>query len=405
VADRVRIWVGIDVGKSAHHACAVDETGKVVFSQRLINSQAAIEQVIIRASKSADDVRWAVDMTSGSAGLLVALLVATEQPVAYVTGRMVNRMAGAFGGESKSDAKDARVIAETVRLRSDIASISAPDQLVAELQVLTARRADLAGDWVRGVNRLRDMLAGIFPALESALDYSTRGPLILLTAFQTPAHLRAAGHEGIAQHLADHGLRTTIVTKVSGRAVKAAAEQTVVLPAEAATAPLIARLSRQLLDLDREMKDLTKQITRTFREHPQAEIIESLPGLGPILGAEFLVATSGDLNVFGTPSKLAAFAGLAPASRDSGRVQGNLHRPQRYHRGLRRVFYMAALCSSMHNGLSKTFYQRKRAEGKHHTQALIALARRLIDVLWALLRDNRPFTATAPQAATTPAAA
>jgi transposase len=151
-------------------------------------------------------------------------------------------------------------------------------------------------------------------------------------------------------------------------------------------------------------KDLTKQITGTFREHPQAGVIESLPGLGPILGAEFVAATSGDLNVFGTPSRLAAFAGLAPASRDSGRIQGNLHRPQRYHRGLRRVFYMAALCSSMHDGLSQTFYRRKRAEGKHHIQALIALARRLVDVLWALLRDNRPFTSAAPQT-TAPATA
>jgi hypothetical protein len=71
VADRARIWVGVDVGKAAHHVCAVDETGEVVFSQRLINSQAAIEQAIIRASEAADDVRWAVggghDLRGGGA--------------------------------------------------------------------------------------------------------------------------------------------------------------------------------------------------------------------------------------------------------------------------------------------------------------------------------------------------
>lgn len=270
--------------------------------------------------------------------------------------------------------------------------------------MLTVRRADLAQDRVRGVNRLWDMLAGIFPALEAALDYSTPEPLILLTAFQAPAHLRAAGQEGMAGHLTAHGLRTTIVANVTGNALKAAAEQTVALSAEAATTPLIARRARRLPDLDREIKDLAEQITHTFREHPRAEIIESLPGLGPIPGAKLLAATGGDLAAFGTPSRLAAFAGLAPASRDSGRIQNNLHRPQRYHRGLRRVFYRAALCSSMHNELSKTFYRRKRTEGKHHSQAPIALPRRLIDILWALPRDNRPFTPTPPQATQTTAA-
>ena len=81
----------------------------------------------------------------------------------------------------------------------------------------------------------------------------------------------------------------------------------------------------------------------------------------------------------------------APVPRDSGRVRGNLHRPKRYHRGLRRVFYMAALSAIRPDGPSRTFYQRKRAEGKIHTQALIALARRLVDVIWALLRDGREF--------------
>ena len=75
--------------------------------------------------------------------------------------------------------------------------------------------------------------------------------------------------------------------------------------------------------------------------------------------------------------------------RDSGRVRGNLHRPKRYHRGLRRVFYLAALSAITPRRPSRTFYQRKRAEGKRHIQALIALARRLIDVIWALIRDNR----------------
>jgi hypothetical protein len=75
--------------------------------------------------------------------------------------------------------------------------------------------------------------------------------------------------------------------------------------------------------------------------------------------------------------------------RDSGRVTANLRRPKRYNRKLRRAFYMAALSSLKVNGSSRTFYDKKRGERLIHTQALLALARRLVDVLWALLRDGR----------------
>ena len=84
MAVRERIWVGIDVGKAAHHACAVDVTGKVVFAQKVANGQAGIEAMIARAGKAAVEVSWAVDMTSGAAGLLLALLRATGASVGGV---------------------------------------------------------------------------------------------------------------------------------------------------------------------------------------------------------------------------------------------------------------------------------------------------------------------------------
>lgn len=401
---REKIWVGIDVGKAGHHACAVDATGKVVFSQKVVNGQAAIEAVIARARGKAAEVVWAVDMTSGAAGLLLTLLLATGQPVIYVPGRLVNRMAGAFPGEGKTDAKDARTIAETARLRGDLTPVTSPDEIVADLRILTARRDDLMADWVRGVNRLRDLLASVFPSLERAFDYSTRSALILLTGYCTPAGIRDAGAPGLTEHLRTAGAWPQGIPSMVDTALAAADEQTVALPAETTTAPLITRLARQLLDLDREIKDLGKHLADRFGEHPHAGPITSVDGFGPILGAQLLADTGGDLHTaFGNPGRLAAYAGLAPVPRDSGRIRGNLHRPKRYHRGLRRVFYLAALASiKVKNGPSRTFYLRKRGEGKLHTQALIALARRLVDVIWALLRDGREFHRSpqpSPQAA------
>ena len=404
-----KLWVGIDVGKQSHHACAVDEPGKTVFSRKVKNRQAAIEELITRTSAKAGggegEVVWALDMTSGSAALLVALLVGTGQSVLAVPGRLVNRMSGAFAGEGKTDARDARTIAETARLRGDLAPVTVPDQIVGDLQVLTARREDLMADWVRGVNRVRELLGSIFPGLEDAFDYSTRSALILLTGFQTPAQLRTAGVDQVARFLGAQRAWAPGIDAMAATAVAVAGEQDLALPGETVTAPLIARLAGQLLDLDREIKDLDKHLTTRFSEHPQAPIITSIDGFGPILGAELLADTGGDLAAaFGTPDRLAAYTGLAPVPRDSGRVRGNLHRPKRYHRGLRRVFYLAAFSAIKQPGSpSRTYYQRKRAEGKRHVPALIALARQLVNLVWALIRDNRMFTTEAPTPAATAA--
>lgn len=139
-----------------------------------------------------------------------------------------------------------------------------------------------------------------------------------------------------------------------------------------------------------------------FRAHNLAEIITSMPGIGPLLGAELLAGVGSDLSFFATPDRLAAFAGLAPAPHDSGKKSGNLHRPRHYHCGLQGVFYVSALTSVRYDPNSRTFYDRKRAEGKRHTQAVIALARRRVNVLWALIRDRRLYEVAPSQATVSP---
>lgn len=96
----------------------------------------------------------------------------------------------------------------------------------------------------------------------------------------------------------------------------------------------------------------------------------------------------------------AGFGGVAPVPRDSGKISGNLRRPRRYNRRLQRVFYISALFSIRHCDESRRFYERKRAEGKRHIQAVLALARRRVNVLWALLRDGRTYEAVPPTAHT-----
>jgi transposase len=390
-ATRSSIWVGIDVGKASHHACAMDSDGKVVFSMKVDNAETAIKGLVDRAADTATDVRWAIDLTSSAAALLMAVLAVREQRVVYVPGRVVHQMSGAFRGESKTDAKDARVIAETARMRTDLSQVRPRADVVVELTQATAHREDLVADWVRGINRLRDLLTSIFPGLERVLDCTNRSALVLLTKFQTPASLREVDPAVVIAHLRAGNARS--VPALTTKVIATARTQTVQLPGEATIATLIARQASRLLDLDREIKAVTTLIADRFHDHPDATIIESMPGFGPTLGAEFIVAAGDGLDGFATAGHLAAFAGLVPVSRDSGRITGNLRKPRRYNRRLRRVFYLAAMSSLKASSESRAFYDRKRNERRPHKQAILALARRLVDVLWALLRDRRTFAA------------
>ena len=166
-------------------------------------------------------------------------------------------------------------------------------------------------------------------------------------------------------------------------------------PARTIAAAIIAELATNILALDQRLTDLDAQIAATFDRHPQAAIIQSMPGFGPILGATLLVA-AGDLRAFPSAGHLAAAAGLVPVPNDSGRRTGNLHKPRRYSRPLRHVFYLSAQTSMMRDGPNRDYYLKKRDHGRTHTQAVIALARRRVDVLWALLRDERTYDRKPP---------
>ncbi|WP_327291834.1 IS110 family transposase [Streptomyces sp. NBC_01198] len=391
---KAQAWAGVDAGKGHHWAAVVDETGTTLWSKKVVNDESAILTALGEILNLADHVHWAVDISGTSSALLPALLAAHGQQAVYVPGRTVNRMSGAYRGEAKTDARDACVIAETARHRRDFAVIDVPAQPAADLALLTAHRSDLAADRVRMINRLRDVLTGVFPALERAFDYSAhKGALVLLTGYQTPAAIRRRGRARLAAWLANRSVRSADV--VAATALEAAEAQQTALPGEGVAAQIVADLAAQILAPDDRLKRIDKQIRETFRAHPQAEIIESLPGMGPILGAEFIVA-AGDLPAYADDGHLASAAGLVPVPRDSGRRTGNPHRPQRYSRRPRRVFYMSAQTSIIREGPNRDFYLKKRGEGCKHVQAVIALARRRASVLWALLRDGRTFTSAPP---------
>jgi transposase len=385
------VWAGIDAGKRAHHCVVLDGSGRLLLSRRVVNDESALLELItaVLAMAGEDRAVWATDLNAGGAALMIALLAARGQPVLYISGRIVHHAAATYRGEGKTDAKDARIIADQARMRTDLQPVRDGDQISTDVRLLTARRTDLVFDRVRAINRLRATLLEFFPALEAAFDYSKKAPLILVSGYQTPEGIRRIGAARLAAWLKKRGCRGSAT--VASRALAAASAQQTVLRTETVGAQLVAQLAGQITVIDTEIARLDEQICERFGQHPDAPILLSMPGFGVVLGATFLANTGGDLGAFETVDRLASVAGLAPAPYDSGRISGNHHRPRRFNRRLMRTCYLAALSSLKNSPSSRAFYERKRGEGKSHKQALIALARRRITTLWAMLRDRTTY--------------
>lgn len=387
-------WAGIDVGKTHHWVCVLDAAGNRLLSTKVANDQSDITAAIASVMDLAEQIIWAIDIVGAPSAMLLGLLIQAGQSVRYASGRVVAAMSAAYTGEGKTDAKDAYVIAETARIRRDLTVIDPTTDLVRNLGLLIGHRADLVADRVRMINRLRDVMTSVFPSLEREFDYSScKGALVLLTGYASPEQLRRVGQTRLTGWLRRRRVRN--YAAVAARALSAAHAQSITLPGQEIAAGIIAEIATNTLALDQRLCELDAQIATMFDEHPQAAVIASMPGFGPILGASLLVA-AGDLRAFPSDGHLAAAAGLVPVPNDSGRRTGNLHKPRRYSRPLRHVFYLSAQTSMMREGPNRDYYLKKRAHGRTHTQAVIALARRRIDVLWALLRDERTYTATPP---------
>lgn len=386
-----QLWAGIDAGKAEHHCVVIDEDGNRLLSRRFANDENEILTLLADVTELADgEVIWATDLNQGGSALLIAVLSGHDQQMLYIPGRTVHHAARTYRGDGKTDAKDAAIIADQARMRRDLNPVRAGDDIATELRILASHRTDLVADKTRALNRLRATLLNYFPGLESALDFAGRkAALVLLTKYQTPAQLRRSGVTRVTTWLRNAGCRNPAA--IAETAVAAAHKQHTVVPGQDAAAMIVANLAREVLRLLKEVEEVESQLETRFHRHEHAEAILSIPGFGVLLAAEFIGATGGTMRHLANADRLAGIAGVAPVPRDSGRVSGNMSRPKRYDRRLLRACYISAEVAARHHPESRAYYDRKRAEGKRHKQAVLALARRRINVIWALLRDGTTY--------------
>jgi transposase len=395
------VFCGLDVGKSEHHACALDATGKRLHDKALPNDEAALRAVFGRLSEHGR-VLVVVDQPASIGALAVAVARELGVEVAYLPGLAMRRIADLHPGQSKTDARDAHVIADAARtMPHTLRRIRGDDETLAELSVLAGYDDDLAGQSTQLTNRLRDALLHVHPALERLLGprLDRAGVLELLAAAPTPAALAELGAEGMAEVMASRSPR--LARTLPAQVLAALASQSLVVPGTAAFARVISGVAGQLRDVHDERDDLAAELEARLEAHPLGPVLTSMPGLG-VRTAIKLLTIVGDGSAFPTAAHLAAYAGLAPVTRRSGSSIKGETRSQRGHHALKSALFLSAF-AALGDPDSRAYYDRKRAAGKRHNAALICLARRRTDVIYAMLRDRQPYRA--PERAPEPLAA
>ena len=394
--DSVDVFVGVDVGKGEHHAVALNKAGKVVFDKALPNDEAKM-RAVLQKLKHHGTVLVVVDQPATIGALPIAVAQAEGVLVGYLPGLAMRRIADLHAGEAKTDARDAAIIAQAARtLPHALRSIQLADESVAELSMLCGFDDDILGQMTATSNRIRGLLTQIHPALERVVGPHLDHPamLDLLQHYPSPAAMKTAGTKRMATRLLK--LAPRMGRRLAEDITQALSEQTVVVVGTNAAATVLPRLAEQLAALRRQRAEIAVVVEKLVEAHPLSSVLTSMPGVGVRTAAKLLTEVAG--KHFESSGHLAAYAGLAPVTRRSGSSIRGEHPSRRGNKILKRALFLSAF-AALRDPISRTYYDRKIAQGKRHNQALIALARRRCDVLFAMLRDGTLYQADHPLAA------
>lgn len=391
------VFCGIDVGKSEHHAVGLDSQGTRLYDKALPNDETRLRAVFDQLATHGP-ILIVVDQPNTIGALPVTVARACGHQVAYLPGLSMRRIADLYPGQAKTDARDAFIIADTARtMPHTLRRVDTGDDTLTELGVLVGFDDDLAGEATRISNRIRGLLNSIHPALERVLGPRIAHPAVLeiLSRCGGPTGIRAAGTRKLTAIATKHAPR--MGTRLAADIRTALAEQTVVVPGTAASEVVLPKLADSLKEILQQRKSIGADVERMLDEHPLSRVLTSMPGIGVRTGARILLEV-GDGSAFASAGHLAAYAGIAPVTHRSGTSIRGEHPARSGNRKLKRALFLSAF-AALHDPASRTYYDRKRAEGKKHNAALICLARRRCDVLYAMIKNNEPYRQPATAAA------
>jgi transposase len=389
------LFIGDDWAEAHHDIEIEDDSGKVLARKRLAEGMAGItglhELVAEHLDPAAepDQVQVGIETERGpwvQALLAAGYVVYAINPLQVARYRERHSTSGA-----KSDAADAHLLAEIVRVDRSHHRPVAGDSEIAE-HVKIAARAHQTMIWsrVRQVNALRSLLREYYPAALAAFgaDLADRDALAVLAVAPTPEAGRRLSQARLESVLRRAGRQRNLAAAAAKIQAALRSEQLTarpgVIPAYAASASaLIAVLTTMVT----QTEVLAGQVEQGFGQHPDVEIYRSQPGLGTILGARVLAEFGDDPDRYPDAKSRKNYSGMSPITKASGTKRVVLARYAR-NRRLGDALFLQAYSALRSSPGARAFYDQHRARGATHHQALRTLANRLVGILHGCLKHH-----------------
>lgn len=393
------VFCGIDVGKSGHFAVSFRGAFPEPETRRAIAAdESELRRALAEVSGGAR-MLVVVDQPGGFGALPVAVARDMGFDAAFVSPKDFHDLAALYS-EGKSDAADALVIADAPRKHPRLVHLVVEREgALMELRVFTRARADAVRERTRAYNRLHDCLERICPPLEELFAgdaLHTALARAIIARYGGPAGLRRAGEKRAAQWASKLKGQANRGPEKIREAFEAIRQMEVALPAAEALEAQARRLAVRLEQIEEEIAAAEREIARIAEALPEVGLLQSMPGIGPVY-ASVIVAEVGGVGRFTNGNHLASYAGIAPVKDQSGKRDFS-KKSKKGNRRLKAAFLGSADAALDCDEVSRAYYDRKRAEGKLHRQALRSLARRRVDVIYAILSSGCPYGRPAPAA-------
>lgn len=379
--DDIDVWLGLDVGKQSHHACALDRHGKRIVDKPLGQDEAQIRE-LLACLGGHGNVLLVVDQPNTIGSLPLAVARDMGVAVGYLPGSAMRKAAQLLPG-------DAYVIAFTaLHMPDTLRDAGSDDETMARLKVLAGFDDDLAFECNRQINRLRSLLLQIHPAFERALkgDRITRDTtLALLEHYGGPTGMRRSGRTRVGKWAKSAGLRRC--DGIIDDLFDAIGQQNVTVAGTQAVEEIVPVLASRIRQLREQREQLAAKVETLLEDHPLLTVLTSMPGIAVRTASQILLAISGDITRFNSAAHLAAYAGIAPVTRRSGTSIRGEHPARGGNKRLKNALWQTSFIAAFHDPESHAYYQRKRNEGKRHNAAIICLARRRCNVIYSMLKN------------------
>jgi transposase len=388
------IYTGIDWSDKSHDFCILDDGGEKIDSFRIAHGEDGFETAHKRLAKhgSPADMRVAIETKDS---LLVDFLCELGYTLYFLNPKQTDRFRDRHRmSRSKSDAFDAYVLADAVRTDPLLFNALSPlDEQSLRLRVLTRTREGLVNRKVAVQNELTAYLKRYFPA---ALDLfggtDNREAISFLLQYPTCDQARTVPTTRIASILGKSGASKAVAQRHAQSAHSKLKELQPTPSAGVARAyPMAVKsLLRQLQSILEEMEALEQEIALTYTDHPNKELVESMPGIAETLGPVISAEIGTDMARFADLKTLKAYCGSSPVTVQSGKYRSvHIRRACNYH--LRRALHLASSTAIRQAGWARELYDRLREHGKSYGTALRAVADQLIEMLYVILIRRTPY--------------